>query len=360
MAVLFHKLLEEPNHFNHTKSLLIMITEQEKDNIIVWDGKKRGHYEVYYLKFNDTEKQIAFWIRYTFLIPKSEKFEPVAEVWAIYFDKKNPSNNSAWKETYQFHYTEIEKEKFRITIAGSTLTNDRAVGSIGQGRNSIYWDISFQPQEKTFKHFPKEWIYKFPLPKTKLLAPNLSIKISGRTMVKGITSEFKNLPGHQAHIWGTKHAQKWAWANCNYFNESQNSIFEALTAQIKIGPILSPKLTLVYCNIEGENFLFNNFSQLIRNESKYNLEKWNVKSENEKYKLEAEITNGVQDMVGVMYVDPDGKKRFCNNTKVADMKLTIFEKINQKWIEKKKLTSNGTTAFEVTDIKPDKRVEVKI
>ena len=335
----------------------------ERDNLTRWVRGQQGHYEVYYLKFNDAKQHRAFWLRYTLTAPKSPKEKPVAELWAIAFDAKDPTKNYAHKRSWPIEALEFGVNRFFFDIDGHRLTHEGCSGQLGNGDNRIAWDITFEPDPlPTFRHFPRQAMYSMKLPKTKVLAPNLSMKVSGVVNAFGDTMVLKSAPGHQAHIWGSQHARQWAWANCNMFEDTEKPVcFEALSAQIAIGPVNIPHLTLCALRVGDEEYLFNTPADLLRSESSYDLRSWHLHAEHKDLRLEAVIENDPARMVGVTYTDPDGSTRICNNSKQADMRLTLQRREGDGWTTIHSLHSLPCgVAYEVVGPEAHPDVTVKI
>lgn len=330
----------------------MQISDSEKDNILKWRGQ-RGFYEVYYIKFNHLSTRTAFWIRYTLLSPVVG--DPVAELWAIFFDAENPTGNLAFKRTYPISGSEYSKEHFYFRIQNAELLHNSLRGKIEKESNFIQWDLNFIPNAKTFYHFPYSFMYKFKIPKTKVLSPNFNIKLNGRIVVNRREFICNGEPGHETHIWGTKHAERWVWANCNAFSNGEG-IFEGLSAQIRAGKILTPPLTPLYVMFSGKEYYMNGLWQSYKNFSLNSIPEWKFSGDSGGFRFEGTAWSDVKNFVGVEYTDPDGEKLWCYNTKVANMVLKVF-KGDRKIGE---LTSENTTALEFVSRMKDERIPVLI
>ena len=330
-----------------------MVTEAEAANVTRWDGRP-GHYEVYYIKFNHLSTSTGFWIRYTLLAPVSGG--PVAELWAIFFDSKDPSNNRAVKNTFPLSEAEIKRDSFSFRINNAILSQTRAKGGITGKEGSITWDLAFEPVFRVFRHFPYKFMYRTPVPKTKVVSPNFSMKVYGSVEVNGRTYDCNGEPGQQTHLWGTKHAERWTWANSSIFQEDSSSIFEGLSAQIKVGNRPSPALTLFFIRCHGKDYYLNGLFRLFRNKSESAFPVWKFGSEQGKMRFTGEISAAMESFVGVEYTDPDGEKLWCYNTKVANLVLDVYEASTRLAT----LTSPGVTALEFVSRHKDPRVSIRI
>ncbi len=336
-----------------------MISQAEKDNIMRWEGR-RGHYEVYYIKFNHRSSQTGYWLRYSLLSPLQG--EVLAEVWGIFFDPQNPNRNLALKETFPISEVQFSRERFYFRIGASSLFHTGAKGELKKYGDSLRWDLKFDslhpPRmgQETFHHFPHNIMYQASLPKTKVLSPNFDIRVSGRIEVNGQAYECQGEPGQQTHIWGTKHAERWTWGHCNVFIEDPSGIFEGLSAQIKIGGWITPPLSPIYIRWNGQEYFMNGLIRCLRNASNTELPMWKFETKTGSLTFSGEMKARVEDFVGVEYTDPDGEKLWCNNTKVADLAITILNKGEKIGT----LTSNKAAAFEVVTRAKDPRIPIRI
>ncbi len=331
---------------------IMKLSATERDNIIKWQGEN-GFYEVYYIKFNHLSTHTACWIRYTLLSPV--RGESVAELWAIFFDSKNPSENLAFKESHPVAEAEYSKERFYFRIKDAVISHDSARGRIKKGDNFIIWDLHYEPNLKTFYHYPNAYMYKFKLPRTKVLSPNFTIKINGMVEVNGRKLLCNNEPGQQTHIWGTKHAERWVWANCNSFS-NQEGIFEGLSGEIRVGKFLTPPLTPLYVCYQGREYYMNGLLRAYKNFSLTQLPSWKFTGISGEYSFEGEAWADIENFVGVAYTDPDGEKLWCYNTKVANMKINVYMGARQV----DELKADGTAALEFVSRERDGRIPILI
>lgn len=337
-----------------------MTSPGEIDNQLVFDGVRRGHYEVYYLKVNLPPR--AWWIRYTVLSPAAGRGGPVGELWAIAFDRSEPRRNRAFKRTLPWSSCHADSAPFALRIGDATLSHAGAQGSLQDADGAqMRWDLRFEDEQRPFRHFPHGSLYRLPLPKTKVLAPHLGMRVSGRISVGDEQHQLEGAPGHQAHIWGSKHAERWAWANCTAFEGAPGLALECLTARVRVGPVTTPQLTMAALRLpDGRELAFNQVRTWLRHTSRYDLHGWRLVARRDPWRMELDLRNRLADMVGVRYEDPDGAGRVCHNTKVADATVTLLRKSGGGWRQQGRWTADGTAAFEVVEPEADERVPVLI
>lgn len=337
----------------------------QRNNQLKWDGMKRGHYEVYFLKFNDPEKERSLWIRYTLLVPRQGKAQ--TDLWAFVVDQKkeNPLDRKrSFKESFFFEGSGetalppllAQSNPFSLSLGGARLDSRGGRGSIrSNGEEKISWDLSWQDKAPGYAFFPYNWMYHGPLPKTKVQSVHPDLRVSGRVKVGGDLYEFQDAPGQQSHLWGTQYASKWVWSHCNAFLEEE-AIFEGLSAQIPLGPYQSPPITIFVLRFRSRFYPLNSFFSIIRNRSDVALGHWKFWGEGRGIGLEGEISVSTDCMVGAEYTGPSGEKRWCHNSKIAKIKLGIFKKKGGHFREWALLTAENTCAVEWVFGEKDGRV----
>jgi len=335
------------------------ISEKEKNNILKWDGQKRGHYEVYYLKWNDFESKTAYWVRYTMTSPLPHVGNPYCELWGIFFDMLDSSKNFAVKTRYPIDKLDWDKDRFRVKIADAQLAMNACHGKIIDPKKnySLEWNLSFDSKSETFYHFPSQRFYTGGFPKTKALSPHVDARFAGKIVANGREINFKDAPGQQTHLWGVKHAHRWAWGHCNAFKEDPGAVWEGLDSQIMLGPIVSPHFRLFYLKTDGVNHYFNTLKHWFGNKGNWKIGLWTFEAQDNEIKIVGEITSKYDDHVAVTYNDPDGNLLWCNNSKVASIKIDVFNKAGSRI---KQLTSDHGCAAEYVDRKIYPEVPVRI
>lgn len=323
-----------------------------EDNFPVWDGRASGHYEVYFLKFNDPGRKIAAWIRYTLLSPRHGP--AVAEVWGFFFDRDDPGRNLAVKDTYPATELALGKDPL-VRISSSVLRHGEAQGKAGKNGRDMVWQLRWDGTGQCLYHFPYRWMYRAPFPRTKVLSPWPDARVSGTLEVGGRSYRFDGAPGQQSHLWGSGYADRWTWCHCNAFDE-EDAVLEALSARIRIGPVRLPPLTIFLLNFRGRLYRLNSLGSMVHNRSRSNLGRWEFEGKGENVAIRGEVAVDPRFMLGAGYTGPSGEKRWCHNSKVADIELRVALPGSPPAI----LTARGTCAAEWVEKYQDQRVPLWI
>src|SRR5262249_13352069 len=160
-----------------------------RENVMVWDRKQTGHYEVWYLTWNHLPTRTGFWLRYVIEAPggpvglrstggraKRSPLKgygaPYAQVWFAFFDGKDPRSNFGLHDTHTMAELADAAAPFRIAIGAAELGHDHARGAIEGAGHSARWDLLWLPSPTTHHQLP-EIFYKRQLGGTMLVSPNL-------------------------------------------------------------------------------------------------------------------------------------------------------------------------------------------
>lgn len=318
----------------------------QSDNHIRWAGQP-GHYEVWYLTGNHRDSDTGYWIRYTLESPLPGHGDPYAQLWFAFFDARDPDNNIAFNRKYHIAELAAHMEPFAVTIAGSEFTHQSARGSLQSGDKTgdhrVSWDLRWQPSAETHRHLPSLMYQRGGLGETTVLAPNLDVAASGVIRCDDRTFELRDQPFGQTHLWGTKHAHKWAWGHCNAFDDRPGAAFEILSVCLKRAGHVLPPLTIFTLYLDGKAHRFNEFHHTPITRSRTRTARFAFSATGLRTRIEGEFTCRPDDMVVAPYVDPDGEPSFCANTEVADLHILVYER------------SGFTSWREVADLRASRR-----
>ncbi|MDP8224548.1 MAG: hypothetical protein P9L99_14400 [Candidatus Lernaella stagnicola] len=299
-------------------------TQIDRANALRWDGRTRGYYEVYYLKWNDAASRTAGWVRYTLTSPLPAIGKPYCELWGIFFDVDKPANHFGVRNRFAIDALRHADDPFAVNIGDAELTADRTRGAIHPSASGslMSWDLHIRALDPVARPFPHDWMYKGKFPTTKIIVPHQNSRFSGVFQVGDRTIELHDAPGQQSHLFGTRHGHRWAWGHCNSFAEDENAVWEGLDGQVKLGPAL-PHFKYFYVKAFGQEYWFNSLSQLVLNESRWDTSRWRFGAENAGVKMTGEITTRPGNFVTVGYMDPDGGLLYCHNSKISTMRLEL-------------------------------------
>jgi hypothetical protein len=311
----------------------------EDDNLPAWNGKP-GRYEVWFLTASDGT--VGYWIRYTLLAPRGAA--PEARLWFARFDRDRPENILAVNRALPIErFTPGGSDSFEVRMGEAFLRSGRAEGAISGGGHDVSWALSFDVGDPTYRLLP-DALYRGGLAPTKPFSPNPGTRFTGTVTVDGQEHAVEEMPGQQGHLYGPRHAERWAWAACSSFEgeEDRGTVLQALVAQGKRGPLTTPFATFVGLRWKGQWLRFSKVSR----RRDFALGAWRIDVADKRFRLTGRVAGDAAYLVQARYIDPEGSERYCHNTEVGSSRFVLFERQEAGFEEVAVLNSVGTTHAE--------------
>lgn len=293
-----------------------------------------GHVESWFLKANEPGGRRAIWLKATVFArpPSADRSHapvpPVAEAWAIAFDRER--GHVATKTTVPFSAARFSKGTLDVEVDGCELSLGRARGAIASGARRIAWDLEVGPERASpILHLPSVSLYDGAFPSTKLLSPLADGRVRGAITIDrgdGSTPEDWNVaewPAMIGHNWGRAHARLYAWVHCNAWDDVEGLTFEAVSARVRMGPVLSPMATGVYVRYRGRSWDLNAGELFGRNRGSISLRRWEATARGQGISVHADLAAETDDFVGLHYPNPSGAMTYCLNTKIARARVEL-------------------------------------
>lgn len=309
-------------------------------------------YEVWYWKLNPIDQLWSFWFRFTLLKNATKN---VAEIWGIFSKKEiqeghSKALNIAIKETFPIEECSYRSDDNSITLRGNYVNFNSCHGQIDGDNKQLVWNLNLMPIEPQESYnFVPRLLWKTGIVKNYAVTVHEKILFNGTIRANHETIQVDNALGMQGHLAGLKQGHSWAWAHSCIFIDEDNGepisiIIDILTARARIGgKIISPPLTTMFLYYEGKSYTLNSMRHIARNKSKYIPLFWEFGTSTGNTQFHASIEADISTVVGVQYEDTDGSKLYCYNTKMATMKLIIYDKELNK---NRKFISPNKCAFE--------------
>ena len=296
-----------------------------------WDGKP-GHYEVFYVTTTDPGTGTGLWIRHTMLAPlDSEKSE------------------SSW-----FLATFPDAPPIARKHTAPTLEAECTPTGMRGAIDDVAWDLHWE-RGRSYQHVHP--LLRRGIAKTILELPNGDVAVHGTVRLPGgreLTLEGAH--GGQAHLWGSKHALRWAWAHCGDFEDAPGTFIDGVSVFVpRFGREIGPS-TPVVGRILGEDFAATSPLQVIRAPSRFALTSWSFEVADGRRRLVGEVDAPRASLVGVTYTDPDGEQAYCYNSEVASMRLSVFD----SGALTRTLVSQGRAHFEYAQRTPVPGMELHL
>jgi hypothetical protein len=322
-------------------------------NVLQWDGTP-GHYEVYYLSATDPASGIGLWIRYTMVAPLA-----AAATCSLWFMAMDPAGDVRVGRKVSFGVEQLvaDPNPFRLAIGDSELSDRGMAG----GFDDVRWELRWE-QSRAYEHV-HPLLRRGRIAKTVLTLPHADLAIDGTVAFDGRELTLEGARGGQAHLWGSKHANRWAWVHCNDFAGHEGSFVDGVSVFVpRFGREIGPS-TPVVGRFADDDFVANGPIGVVRAPSRFGLTSWHFEATAGKRRIVCEVDAPRASLVGVTYHDPDGDLAYCYNSEAATMRVSVFDKARPgrfPWILRDTLESDGRAHFEYAQREPVAGVELLV
>ena len=274
-----------------------------------------GHYESFFQRANHPSRPLAFWIRYTAFSPEGRPQDAVGELWAIYFDGER-ERITAVKSVVPIAHCRFDRTCLSVQVGEARLNEALLGGAAASGGHSIAWDLGYRGEEAPLLLLP-ERLYDGGFPKAKALVGTPNARYGGTLTVDGEPVAIDGWVGSQNHNWGRRHTDRYAWGQVAGFDGVPDSFLECSTAQIKLGPLWSPRFSLVVLRVEGETYAINALSRAVLARGRWRYFDWSIHTRQHGVEIEVEVSAPRERFVGLRYANPPGGSKVCLNSKLA-------------------------------------------
>ncbi|NNM52666.1 MAG: hypothetical protein HKM02_10670 [Pseudomonadales bacterium] len=303
-------------------------------------GMRGGHYESWFLRANHPKKAEAFWIRYTLLVPQATDLPALGELWVVYTQAELQVIRVA-KSVYPLQEGRYAENYLDIELGGSYLRSGVAKGQ-AQGPDDVQWDLRYEGSTMPVLLLPKHW-YNSGFPRAKSVTTRPVVSFIGTLQVNGAVIPINHWIGSENHNWGSRHTDKYAWAQVVGFDNDPEVFFEIIAARVQWRSFLTPVMTLLVLRVDGQEIRLNGMLQALRANSHWKPLAWFFKSSGKGVRVRGVISAQPHECVALRYANPPGGEHICFNSKVAACDL---------WLERagrppRHLVTQGRAAFEI-------------
>lgn len=335
-------------------------------NALRWDGQP-GHYEVYYLTVTEPQSGVGVWIRYTMVAPLAASgAAATASLWLLAMDPR-PGRPSTFgrKATVPVSEMHASADPFTLTIDAARLDD----GGMSGAFEDVAWDLRWTATDHGYQHVHPA-LQRLGVAKTVLVLPHADLVIDGtitlgdgQLELRGARGdeqlELRGARGGQAHLWGSKHANSWAWVHCNDFarangTRADGAFVDGVSVFVpRFGREVGPS-TPVVARVNERDFTSVSPLRVIGNDSTFTLTGWRFAAVDGDRKLIGEVDADREQLAGVTYHDPDGEEAYCYNSETASMRLHVFERARKVggWAHLETLYAPGRAHYEYAQRTP--------
>jgi hypothetical protein len=281
---------------------------------------RKGIYESFYLRAVSPDEPLGVWIRYT--VHKRAGAKPRGSLWCTVFDARTPDGPFQYKLTTDDLGVPADGW---IRIGAAALGPGEAHGACGDAS----WSLRFASQEPELRHLPRAWMYRAPLPRTKLTSPAPAATFEGTLEIAAPparparTLNFSGWHGMVGHNWGTEHAERWIWLHGIDFAEHPDAWLDVAIGRVRVGPWQTPWVANGALSLAGKRIPLGGLGArgLLVAEAPRRC-RLSLPGPNGTT-VDAHIDTPTEALAGWRYADPDGSEHHVSNCSIAALTLTV-------------------------------------
>jgi hypothetical protein len=278
-------------------------------------SRRAGMYESFYLRAVSPQEPVGVWIRHT--VHKRPGERARGSVWCTVFDagKGRPYMNKLTSDALSVPVGGW------IEVDGARFTPQRAEGACGAAR----WSLRFASTEPELRHLPREWLYRAPLPRTKLTSPAPAASFDGVLELagRGGEIELRGWPGMVGHNWGSEHAERWIWLHGIGFEDAPGAWLDLALGRVRVAGRLTPWVANGALSLDGRRHRLGGL--LKRGLRVAETPAGCVVELGGEHGLELEVRAEIpgETAAGWRYGDPDGSAHDVVNCSIAALELNV-------------------------------------
>jgi hypothetical protein len=279
---------------------------------------KAPYYESRWIRANHPDRPLALWVRETLL--RTSGGAECADVWVMAYDPDG-AGNCALKQPHSIEEAQFRAEPWTAAIGSTTLDDDHARGLISDPLAAA-WDLRITGGGEPVKLLAN-WQYSswVPSAKTQVRAP--LARFDGQAVVEDHEFDLAGWTGSVNHNWGRRHTPVYAFGQVCGFDAAPTSSLEIVTARAAVGSVMLPPVTLLVFRHDGREFAVRSPISARRTHGVYRPFDWTFSARFEDAELEGELSAQSSDMIGLHYIDTNGKIKFCYNSAVAICRIRL-------------------------------------
>ncbi|MCU7728517.1 hypothetical protein ODJ79_32805 [Actinoplanes sp. KI2] len=229
-----------------------------------------------------------------------------------------------------------------IRVGEASLAPGAARGAIVVPDVVVRWELTYAGRAEVFRHLPYDFLYRAPLPRTKLLSPYPDARLSGSVTVNDDTFVLDEWPGMIGHNWGTEHAERWIWLHANDFRGA-DGYFDAGLGRIKLGPLTTPWIGNAMVRLDGVSHRLGGLERIRSTVVKESSTACKFELRGVDVRVRGRVSAEARNFVGWVYADPVGPEHNTVNCSIADLELTV----ERKGEPPRTLACRGAAAYEL-------------
>jgi hypothetical protein len=273
-----------------------------------------GMYESFYLRAVSPREPVGAWIRYT--VHKRPGQAAKGSLWCTVFDA---GEGAPFMHKHTTADLSVPGGGWIEIGEDSRLGPTAAEGTCGPAR----WSLRIDSREPELRHLKQSWLYRAPLPRTKLTSPAPAADFSGTIELPGRTLTLDGWRGMVGHNWGAEHAERWIWLHGIGFDESPSTWIDVALGRVLVAGRQTPWMASGAISLDGRRARLGGLGarglRVAESAARCTL---TLPGESG-LRVEAHVDAPAGASAGWRYADPDGGEHDVVNCSVAALALNV-------------------------------------
>jgi hypothetical protein len=189
-----------------------------------------------------------------------------------------------------------------------------------QGRSAA-WELEPAGAEPALRHLPRAWMYRAPLPRTKLESPRPDAVFTGWIEAGGRRTEVAGWRGMVGHNWGSEHAERWVWLHGVGFEEAPGAWLDLALGRVRAGRAVTPWIANGALALDGRRYRLGGLRRRVRVDARVGELEAVVPGAGVVVRVAASAPAG--QTVAFEYSDPGGGTHNALNCSIAEVRLRV-------------------------------------
>jgi hypothetical protein len=259
-----------------------------------------GRYESHYLRAVDPARPRGAWIRHTTHQRPGEA--PTGALWCTVWDLDAGAPYAV-------------KESLPAPPPAGFRASASAIG------RSAAWELEAAGDAPRLRHLPREWMYRAPLPRTKLESPRPDAVFTGWIETDGRRTEVAGWRGMVGHNWGSEHAERWVWLHAVGFEEAPGAWLDVALGRVRVGRALTPWLANGALCVDGRRYRLGRLTRRPRVDARPGAFEGEIGGAGADVRVVVAAPEG--QTVAFRYADPGGGEHVAMNCSIAELRLRV-------------------------------------
>jgi hypothetical protein len=199
----------------------------------------------------------------------------------------------------------------------------RFVGRAEAEGRSAAWDLEPASAQPGLRHLPRGWMYRAPLPRTKVESPLPDAVFTGALEAGGRRIEVAGWRGMVGHNWGAEHAERWVWLHALAFAEAPAAWLDLALGRVRVAGRTTPWVANGAVALDGARLRLGGLGRLRSTKVDARPGALEAVVGGAAATIRVSVAAPLEQTVAFVYADPGGGEHHALNCSIAQVRLRV-------------------------------------